>query len=72
VYLDNDRAWVRLADLRRDTVRAGMSVHVHVQGSDGWLPAVVTQRSGNRIEAELTNNQRVWVPLGMIRVREAS
>ena len=72
VFLDNDQSWVRLTDLRSDTVRAGMSVHVHVQGSDGWLPAVVTQRSGNRIEAELTNNQRVWVPLGMVRVREAS
>lgn len=71
VYLDNDRAWVRMADIRRDTIRAGMSVHVHVQGHDGWLPAVVTQRSGNRVEAELTNNQRVWVPLGMIRIREA-
>ena len=70
VYLDGDRAWVRLDDLRRDTVRAGASVHIHVQGHDGWAPAVVTQRSGNRIEADV-GSQRVWVALGMVRVREA-
>ena len=51
-YLDGDRAWVQLRDIRRDTVRAGASVHIHVQGHDGWLPAVVTQRSGNRVEAD--------------------
>lgn len=69
-YLDGDRAWVRLQDLRRDTLADGASVHVHVQGHDGWLPAVVTQRSGNRIEADV-GEQRVWVPLAMVRVREA-
>jgi hypothetical protein len=72
VFLDGDQSWVRAADLRADTVRTGMSIHVHVQGQEGWLPGVVTQRSGNRVEVEVANNQRVWVQLAMVRVREAS
>jgi hypothetical protein len=71
VFLDGDQSWVRLADLRRDTVQEGMSVHVHVQGQDGWLPAVVTQRVGDRVQVEVATGQQVQVPLGMVRVREA-
>jgi hypothetical protein len=68
-YLDGDREWVNLSDLRRDTVRAGSIVHVHVQGHEGWLPAQVTQRTGDRVEVDL-GSRRVWVPLAMVRVRE--
>jgi hypothetical protein len=69
-YLDGDEAWVRMNDLRQDTVAAGASVHVHVQGHEGWLPARITQRANNRVEADVGGDQPVWVPLAMIRVRE--
>lgn len=69
-YLDGDEAWVRLSDLRRDTVRTGASVHIHLQGHEGWLPATITQRSGSRVEADVGATERVWVPLAMVRVRE--
>ncbi len=68
-YLDGDEAWVRQSDLRQDGVRAGASVHIHVQGHEGWLPARITQRANNRVEADI-GPQRVWVPLAMVRVRE--
>jgi len=68
-YLDGDQEWLRLDDLRRDTVRAGAVVHVHIQGQESWLPAQVTQRTGDRIEVDL-GSRRVWVPLSMVRVRE--
>lgn len=68
-YLDGDEAWVRRADLRQDAVRSGASVHIHVQGHEGWLPARITQRANNRVEADI-GPQRVWVPLAMVRVRE--
>jgi len=68
-YLDGDEGWVRLADLRQDAVRANASVHIHVQGHERWLPALITQRANNRVEADI-GPQRVWVPLAMDRVRE--
>jgi hypothetical protein len=71
-YLDGDQAWVKLRDLRRDAVNTGATVHVHIQGHEGWLPAIITQRSNNRVEADVGAAQRVWVPLSMVRIREGS
>jgi hypothetical protein len=68
-FLDGDEAWVRASDLRHDAVQANSSVHIHVQGHEGWLPAQITQRANNRVEADI-GPQRVWVPLAMVRVRE--
>ena len=68
-FLDGDEAWLRQADLRQDAVREGASVHIHVQDHEGWLPARITERRNNRVEADI-GPQRVWVHLAMVRARE--
>lgn len=71
-HLDGDDNWVRIDDIRQDTVRAGSVIHVHVdsEGDGGWLPAEVVLREDERVRV-LVGGRMTWVTLGQIRVEEA-
>jgi hypothetical protein len=66
---DGDSAWIHEANVRRPDIQVGSLVFCRHHAGPMYLPAIVREQRGEKLQVEYESGEKEWTTISMVRVQ---